>query len=350
MSDPDEKPEPRDPLDVPDTPWWSVAPVTGDTDVDAGTGPGVARDAETGTLVAGPGVPPLDTRGAVPLEPVVPLQDPLPPDSFPSGSDARDTDPDGIPVLGADGGALPPPAAVSGGGDPRRLPVVIGGGAVAVVLLAAIVLAGLKALSGPAQDSAAARSTTPATPRPTAPAAVPDKPASAASIDHERTDPRPLSLREVFPTGRIVVGGHMYKRDMTSVNRQCELTARGAMAAALERGRCRGVLRATFADGTKYAVTTGIAIMPTRTAAVAASRSGDPSRYEWFRGMRGEIATRIDQAGGYASSTVRGRYIIYAYAQYTDGTRPRAADPTLKALADQFVGYTVRPIDQRARA
>jgi hypothetical protein len=136
---------------------------------------------------------------------------------------------------------------------------------------------------------------------------------------------------------------------MTSVNHRCELTARSTMAAALEHAHCRGVIRATFVQGTRYAITTGVAIMPDRGAAMTASRAGDPSRYEWFRGMSGRVATGIDQAGGYAASTVRGRYIIYAYAQYADGTRPRVTDPTLNALANQFVAYTVRPIDQRAQ-
>jgi hypothetical protein len=365
MSDPEETPEPLDPLDM-GTPWWSAESVpvgteangisdTGD-DASADTGAaetaradgetgapgpertGTASRTDTGTLVAGPGVPPLDTRGAVPAEPVMPLPGLFFPDSlFP------DTDPDGIPVQYA----VPAPAGFSEGGGRRPL-LVIGGGIVAAALIAALAFAGLRALSGPSgQDAAATRPTAapPADPR----AAGRGKPASVSSIDDERTDPGPLSLREVFPAARIELAGHPYTMDLTSVNRRCELAARGAMATALRRGHCRGVIRATFVDGTKYAVTTGVAIMPTRRAAVAASRAGDPSRYEWFRGMRGTVATKIDQAGGYASSTVRGRYIVYAYAQYSDGTRPRTANLALRDLTRRFIAYAVRPIDRRAR-
>jgi hypothetical protein len=121
------------------------------------------------------------------------------------------------------------------------------------------------------------------------------------------------------------------------------------MAKALQQNGCSSVVRATYVDSTKkYAVTTGIAVLPTRAAALAASQAGDPSRYEWFRGLRGKQATKIDQAGGYAASTVRGRYIVYAYAQYADGTKPQANDATLKALSHQFVGYALRPIIKRA--
>ncbi|MFP3963593.1 hypothetical protein SMC26_14825 [Actinomadura fulvescens] len=85
--------------------------------------------------------------------------------------------------------------------------------------------------------------------------------------------------------------------------------------------------------------------MPTKDAALRVSKAGSPSRYEWFRGMAGRRSQSIDQAGGYALSTVRGRYIIYAYAQYADGKRP---DRALKTAAQQFVDYSVRPIDARA--
>jgi hypothetical protein len=121
------------------------------------------------------------------------------------------------------------------------------------------------------------------------------------------------------------------------------------MATALQQGHCSNVVRATYVDsGKKIAVTTGIAVLPTRAAAVAASKAGDPSRYEWFRGLQGKVATKIDQAGGWAASTVRGRYIIYAYAGYNDGTKPKSGDTVLKAVARQFVGYAVRPITKRA--
>ncbi|GAA2118925.1 hypothetical protein [Actinomadura alba] len=256
------------------------------------------------------------------------------------------------PARPPDGGAPSPmggPPAPGRGG--RRRLLVVGGGAAAVLLIS-LAFIGVKAASGPAERAA------PSTPAPrqsvAAPLAQPStatpRPGRTAvtSIDSERTDRRPLAFTEVFPSSTISLGGRTYKQDKISVNHQCGLAARGAMAAALERGKCRSVVRATYVNGKKYAVTTGVAVMPTRAAALTANKAGDPSRYEWFRGMRGKVATKIDQAGGYASSTVRGRYIIYSYAQYVDGTRPNAADQALRSLTRQFIAYAVRPIERRA--
>jgi hypothetical protein len=254
------------------------------------------------------------------------------------------------PTHHADGGLPPhgvPPAPPRTGGRPGgRRPLLIGGGVAAAALVAALAFAGVKAMSGssdesPAQPTASAQSRPPARAGKTPP---------TTSIDSEKTDRRPLSLSEVFPNTKIMISGRPYKQDKTSVNHQCGLAARGAMATALDRGRCRSVVRATYVDGKKkYAVTTGVAVMPTRAAALTVSKAGDPSGYEWFRGMRGKVATKIDQAGGYASSTVRGRYIVYSYAQYADGTRPQPTDPVLKNLTRQFIAYAVRPIDRRAQ-
>ena len=230
-----------------------------------------------------------------------------------------------------------------------------------VIAIPAIVLAGFGLFSGSGEESprAAKRPSRSASPAPerSAPAAPPAaSPASPSPtrtgpsrIDNEKTDPRPLALVEVFPSKEIELADRVFLRDMTSVNHQCGLTARGAMIEALERGNCRSVVRATYVNrvGT-IAVTAGVAVMPTRKAALAAHRAGDPAAYEWFRGMPGERSPDIDRAGGHAAGTVRGRYIVYAYATYADGTTPKPGDRLLKQIAEEFIAYGLRPIDKRA--
>jgi hypothetical protein len=248
----------------------------------------------------------------------------------------------------ADPGA-PAVSESSGGGGKRRLLVIIGGVAGAV-LIAAVAFLGVNAMSGGSPDKKTVAHAAPssAAPTPRASATARSAPKGPA-IDNEKTDPRPLGLIEVFPPVKLTLGGRVYGQDKTSVNHRCSLVARGAMAKALQQGHCSNVVRATYVDSTKkFAVTTGIAVLPNRVTAVTVSKAGDPSRYEWFRGLKGKVATKIDQAGGYAASTVRGRYIVYAYAQYADGTKPQANDATLKALSHQFVGYALRPIIKRA--
>src|SRR5690606_35050194 len=106
----------------------------------------------------------------------------------------------------------------------------------------------------------------------------------------------------------------------------------------------------TFIDrSSSLAVTSGIAVMPTKEAALRVSRAGDPSRYEWFRGMGGKRAPDLDRAGGYAAATVRGRYVAYAYVQWADGRPARPGDAVIKQAVKRFLDYDLRPIVDRAR-
>lgn len=230
----------------------------------------------------------------------------------------------------------------------RRNQLLIGMVAI-VILIPATVLAAFGLASGGGKDGSRAADrpsrTATAKPRPARPAPRP----TPVDINSEKTDTRPLALVEVFPTKDLELGGRFYTQDKSSVNHQCGLTARGAMIAALNRGKCRSVVRATYVNRLEtIAITAGVAVMPDHDAALAANRAGRPAAYEWFRGMPGKRSSDIDRAGGHAAGTVRGRYIVYAYATYADGTVPRPGDQTLKEVAEAFVEYGLRPLDRRA--
>ncbi|MFG2002691.1 hypothetical protein ACGFNU_26385 [Spirillospora sp. NPDC048911] len=281
-------------------------------------------------------------REHAPFEQTSPLSVPPPP-----VEDRSEPDP------GSSSGPIPfvtegygqPPSA----GAPNRKPLLIASVGAGVLLAIAAAFALISGMSGDDGEGKAGKATPPpsrpaAAPSPTAPPGPPP-----VDISSEKTDRQPLALAEAYPLGAVDLGGRSYVRDKSSVNHQCALAARGAMAQALTEKGCRSVVRVTYLErGKALAVTTGIAAMPNKDAALKVSKAGSPSRYEWFRGMAGRRSQSIDQAGGYALSTVRGRYIIYAYAQYSDGKRPGPADQTLKTAARQFIDYSVRPINARA--
>jgi hypothetical protein len=398
-----------------------------------------------GTLVAGPGVPPVDSRRAVPAEPIV--KPPIAagdtdPDGFqavrPEGAAPEDETPEdettvdnpvanetaeggpaslsafekakeaenaaaqtavlvpdailppGVvppsgsgpfpnagtadgpaveagqvpvitPVYHAEGGVpldTPPPPGTppkGPGGGNRRRTLLIGGGA-AVVLAAAIALFTIggtgsdgkgEARKAAGPSASAAPSAAPSAPAPTAAAPTAGAPLNIAD---ERTDPKDLAFRDVFPAKEIKLGGRTYLRDRWSLNRDLKYAARGAMLTTLEREQCRKIIRATFIDRESgLAVTSGIAVMPTKAAATTVSKSGDPARYEWFRGMAGKHSPDIDRAGGYAAATVRGRYVAYAYVQWANGKKAEPGDPLIKRAAQQFLDYDLRPIVARTR-
>ncbi|MFC5749140.1 hypothetical protein [Actinomadura rugatobispora] len=290
---------------------------------------------------AGPG----DTADSTATTEQPTVATPSPQESFPSG-----------PLSAGGGGGGGTRTAGRGGG--RRKPLLIGGAVVAVALVAVagFVFAGsggdsegrtAKAVETPGAKTDPVPSQSPAAP---GVPGQPSPPAPSSTIDSARTDPKPLALSEAFPTARVDLGGRAYARDRASVNHQCALAARGAMARSLTRERCGSVVRVTFLDRERsLAITSGIAVFPGKAAALKANGAGDPAKYEWFRAMPGPRTSDIDRAGGYAASTVRGRYIAYAYATYASGRQPQPGDPTLKAVAEQFVGYALRPIDARAR-
>jgi hypothetical protein len=170
------------------------------------------------------------------------------------------------------------------------------------------------------------------------------------NIANEKTDPKDLAFRDVFPDAALRLGGRTYTRDRWSLNRDVRYAARGSMLRALEREKCRKIIRATYIDRESgLAVTSGIAVMPTKAAAVTVSKAGDPAKYEWFRGMAGKHSPDIDRAGGYAAATVRGRYVAYAYVQWANGRKAKPGDPLIKEAAQQFIDYDLRPIMARAR-
>ncbi|RKS76129.1 hypothetical protein BZB76_1479 [Actinomadura pelletieri DSM 43383] len=438
-----------------EAPWWAAETTeTADTDVEADRsdrqvpadeadeGDEIVVGAETagerpddpettdavppGTLVAGVGVPNVDSRRAVPAEPIVKRP-------FVSG----DTDPDGIPAVGPDEDApevketvvdvvdqpseapsafqkareaedatsaalspvlvpdaiLPPgvtPPTGSGafpnsatadkdaapaealpantptfhaeGGLPidtlpptlprrfdlggeRGRPRLIGASA-AVILTATIALFILGGTgSGKDQDDKGEDMRPPVATQP-----APAPTSTPVDISDEKTDTKDLAFRDVFPTETITLGGRTYTRERWSLNRDVSYAARGSMLEALERAQCRKIVRATFIDRERnLAVTSGIAVMPTREAAITISKAGDPAKYEWFRGLGGKNAPDLDRAGGYAAATFRGRYVAYAYVQRADGKKAEPGDPMIKQVAQQFLDYDLSPIVARTQ-
>ncbi|WP_344898523.1 hypothetical protein [Actinomadura meridiana] len=382
-----------------------------DTADDRPSEPEASAAAPPGTLVAGVGVPRVDSRRAVPAKPIVkrpPSSGDTDPDGIPAvrpeedapvvketvvgqseapsafqkAKDAEDATsatlapvlvPDAIlppgftpptgsgpfPTTAADGTVVaeqqpgmpptdtPPHPRVQrgGGGGSKRRILLVGGGA-AVILAAAIGLFTIGGSDSGKKDGNGKVAESPAATRSTPPPAAP---AAPVDITNEKTDTQDLAFHDIFPTETISLGGRTYSRERWSLNRDVSYAARGAMLKALQREQCRKIVRATYIDrASKLAVTSGIAVMPTKEAALTISKAGNPAKYEWFRGLGGKHAPDLDQAGGYAAATVRGRYVAYAYVQWANGKKAEPGDATIKQAAQQFLDYDLRPIVARA--
>jgi hypothetical protein len=222
---------------------------------------------------------------------------------------------------------------------------------VVVVAFVVGIAVGAVALSGkpkaPPERTAAASHSVSATPQRRA---GPKRRPNGSSINSAATDPKSLTVAQVFPNPSVKIAGHPFTLRKAQLSTDCAATANGPFAAALTKQRCSRVVRATFVskDG-KYAATAGIAVLPTARASVAAERLAVPSRYEWFRGMPATGATKIDRAGGDAFADVRGRYIIYSYAMNADG-KAAGKSATIRAIMDDLCVITAVPINARAAA
>jgi hypothetical protein len=135
------------------------------------------------------------------------------------------------------------------------------------------------------------------------------------------------------------------------LNTQCSLAARGAFAAALSSAGCQRVARATFVDSAKqYAVTAGVAALPSDGAA---GRVDGAKRFGpdiWFTGLDGPAhsgASIIGKTVGVGYDVVYGRFIVYALATYATGRNPtgqQAEVQALSALARSFAMLAEQPL------
>lgn len=175
---------------------------------------------------------------------------------------------------------------------------------------------------------------------------------ASAILDSETTDPRKMTLAEAFPDTKITLAGRTYRRVKVDATDKCEQAATGVFANALELHQCRRVLRATYVDSKRvYAVTAGIAVMPSKDAALAVDQIKDLGNNVWFRGLNGSAASKADRvaiSGGYAAGMVWGRYLVFSYATYTDGHTPDAKDKTLGPISGAFRDHTAKVIEKRA--
>ncbi|WP_424529076.1 hypothetical protein ACOZ38_05565 [Sphaerisporangium viridialbum] len=176
-------------------------------------------------------------------------------------------------------------------------------------------------------------------------------PAATTVLNSEQTDPKKLTLKEAFARQRVSVGGRAYTRTKVNITAQCDKVAVGTFATALKRQKCSRVLRATYVDSKrKYAVTTGIAVFPTKEAAVAADKKKNLAETVWFRGLAGNTGSGADKAdisGGYAAGLVWGRYIVFSFATYSDGHTPNGQEKDLGPVSGAFRDYTAHVIEKR---
>ncbi|MFF4191569.1 hypothetical protein [Nonomuraea sp. NPDC001831] len=247
---------------------------------------------------------------------------------------------------------IPPPPPPARGKSKRALLVTLGALALAGVATGGFFAYRALSTAPPAATTAGA---TPAPPTllPTTelttspPADVP----GASMLNSEETDPKKMSVTEAFPKKKVSAAGTTFTRVKTDTETSCDKAATGAFADALRERKCSRIIRATFVDSKRrYAVTTGIAVLPTKEDAVQTDLAKNLPRNVWFRalpGAKGSGGERVSIAGGYAAGLVWGRYIVFSYATHADGHTPDAGDKTLAKVSGAFRDQTSLVLERR---
>lgn len=224
-------------------------------------------------------------------------------------------------------GPLPEPSGAASGGTGRRnMPLIIGGAAVAGLLL----IGGGVALSSVLKDDSkpkkpapySAASTPPVTPSPTRPVLAPVK------LQSRSTDPKPLTLREVFGNGKFKSGKYQYVRTAANAQKGCTAIAGGAaLDKALKGGSCTQVLRATYALSNGSLIgTVGVFNLETEAAAKKAVKAA-AAKDAFLLALPGKGVSKTNGKGeALGTSEARGHYLIMTWVQRPDG----------KQIADKY--------------
>ncbi|MEU7741452.1 hypothetical protein [Nonomuraea sp. NPDC049158] len=276
-------------------------------------------------------------------------------------SQDRSTPPQGLPAPYGQGPfkqspfQATPPATGQPGKPAGRKALFI---TLGVLALAGVATGGFFAYKSVSAPSSPAATTAAKQPPTTAPPAIVSPDASTTPVvpatsilNSEQTDPRKMSLSEAFPKKKIEAEGAVFAKVKTDMTGSCEKAASGPFADALREQKCSRIVRATYVDTKRrYAVTTGIAVLPTKEAAMSADKAKNLGRNVWFRGLPSAAGTggeRVEIAGGYAAGLVWGRYIVFSYATYADGHTPGTKEKTLGKVSGAFRDQTSQALERR---
>lgn len=223
-----------------------------------------------------------------------------------------------------------------------KLPLIIGASVVGAVLVAGGAYAFLGGDGDKTEKPPVAGKSSPAKVESQAPAAQPTKPAAAGGFYTKRTtDPKPLTLDEVFKKAKFTDKGVTYLMTTRKVT-TCAPAVKGAkLLAALKQGGCTQFLRATFTtSGGKLIGTIGVANLKSASAAKAAAKVGNAEESAYLVALpkKGITAKIGPGAKALGNAEARGHYLIMSWVQLPNGKPiPAKAVP----VAQTFVQSTI---------
>ncbi|MFL6055418.1 MAG: hypothetical protein ACJ72W_21325 [Actinoallomurus sp.] len=280
------------------------------------------------------------------------------PTEGPYGSGANHYDPPGGPGGPGRYGEVPgthgqDPASFASddeGRDRNKKPLIIG----AAVAAGVVVIGGGTALAlssggGGAKPKADATSSQAAAPPPKSPTAnptpTPTETGKGQRLASRTTDPKPLTLNEIFKNKKFRAAGRTYVITTRRTDPKCASGVHGTtFRKALVRAGCTQALRATFSNG-KFVGTIGVLNLKTDTAAKAAQKASRP-KDAYIVPLPGVGSTsKIGKGLSLTTADSDGHYLIMSWVQYPDGKKITQGDyaGVTSFVQNATVGSNLRP-------
>ena len=159
-----------------------------------------------------------------------------------------------------------------------------------------------------------------------------------------------MALSEAFPRAVLNYQGTSYKRVVQKEVTDCSEAGRNGFGEILVDNNCAKVLRATYVDSAQqYAMTVGVAVLPTESAAEKVIGGMDVQNGVWFEALPGDGgsgAEEIHRSPGYGARANVGRYVIFSFAALSNGEKP---PEELSGLTDWARKRIAQNVMQRAR-
>jgi hypothetical protein len=210
---------------------------------------------------------------------------------------------------------------------PDRKRLIIGAAIVAgVVVVGGGTALALSGGGGGTPKAATAPTTAPPVSPTVNPTPSPTETGRGQRLSSRATDPKPLTLNEVFKASSFKSDGRRYVMTARRAERKCSPPTHGTkFRKALTKGGCTQVLRATFSNG-KLVGTIGVINLRTQTAADSvqvASRQMDA----FIFALPGAGSTKkIGQGLSLTTAEVDGHYLIMSWVQYPNGKKIAKGD------------------------
>ncbi|WP_242902989.1 hypothetical protein [Actinomadura terrae] len=222
----------------------------------------------------------------------------------------------------------------------RNLPLIIGGAVAAgLVLIGGGVGVASMMKDDPKPKKAAAPSPTASKPQAQASPQMP--PLEPVKLKSRATDPKALTLTEVFGKPSFKAGKQKYLRTAVNSKKGCTGVVGGVtLTKTLKRGGCAQALRATYALGTgKLIGTVGVLNLKTEAAAKQAVKAAG-NKDAFLQALPGKGVSRTNGKGeALGTSEAFGHYLIMTWVQRPDGKK---IDPKYHSVVRAFGAQLVK--------